>query len=180
MEWMWQYNTSYVLSYTIMYVLLRTYVIHIQTQALYLKDWALGPTVVTVDLSYNDSVQVILHWQQHLCHKHAANTVHRLVLRKKNKAFSLECKPWNISIRVKQGNTTGQGTSEASHKHRPSPRQEKIAYPSWKTCPPLYGQQNCRVGLYTSQTALLMVNAPSDLINCSDAYYITMAAGSMF
>ena len=44
-----------------MYVLLRTYVIHIQTQALYLKDWALGPTVVTVDLSYNDSVQVILH-----------------------------------------------------------------------------------------------------------------------
>ena len=33
--------------------------LYIQTQAVYLPDWVLGPTVMTVDLSYKNSIQVL-------------------------------------------------------------------------------------------------------------------------
>ena len=33
-----------------------------QTQAVYLPNWALGPTVVTVDLSYENPTQVMLFY----------------------------------------------------------------------------------------------------------------------
>ena len=35
------------------------YNIIIQTQVVYLPDWALGPSIITVDLAYADSIQVI-------------------------------------------------------------------------------------------------------------------------
>ena len=41
------------------YIYICMYNIIIQTQVVYLPDWALGPSIITVDLAYADSIQVI-------------------------------------------------------------------------------------------------------------------------